>query len=88
MHVNFLGAIREITGTRRQAVGASSVRDLLSLLLGEYGPRWEEQVFDGKVLAAGVVVMVNGTNVDSLRGLATPLSPGDRIDLLSMFEGG
>jgi MoaD family protein len=88
MHVSFLGAIREITGTRRQTMRASTVRDLLALLLQKYGPRWEAGVFDGEGLAAGVVVMVNGTNVDSLRGLSTPLSPGDRIDLLSMFEGG
>jgi MoaD family protein len=88
MHVSFLGAIREITGTRGQSARASTVRDLLSLLLHKYGPRWQTRVFDGDGLAAGVVVMVNGTNVDSLRGLSTPLSPGDRIDLLSMFEGG
>ena len=88
MRVNFLGAIREITGIPVQSSNASTIRDLLNSLLDTYGIKWKAQVFDGKGLAAGVVVMVNGMNIQQIQGLSTPLCPEDRIDILPMFEGG
>ena len=88
MTVNFLGAIREITGTPVQTVKASNVRDLLGSLLKEYGTRWGAMVFDGERLTAGVVVLVNGMNIGQIQDLSTPLSSEDRIDILPMFEGG
>ncbi len=88
MTVGFLGAIREITGTRFQSMRASTVRDLLDTLLGRYGSLWGSRVFDGEGLAAGVVIMVNGTNIQQIQGLSTSLHPEDRVDIFPMFEGG
>jgi MoaD family protein len=88
MTVGFLGAIRRITGVKEQRVEASTVGSLLSSLLGLYGDSWKERVFDGEDLVSGVTVMVNGVNIHRIRGVSTPLSPQDRIDIFPMFEGG
>jgi MoaD family protein len=88
MTVGFLGAIRRITGVNEQHVEAPTVGSLLSSLLGLYGDSWREQVFDGEEIIPGVTVMVNGVNIHRIRGVSTPLSPQDRIDIFPMFEGG
>lgn len=88
MTVNFLGAIRSITGVREQSIAAPTVEALLRDLLQKYGRPWGDHVFDGEDLTAGVVVMVNGMNICQIQGFSTPLAVGDRIDILPMFEGG
>lgn len=88
MTVGFLGAIRQITGVRERVFAAPTVEALLSSLLGIYGDSWKERVFDGKDLISGVVVMVNGVNIQQIRGVSTPLAAEDRIDIFPMFEGG
>jgi len=88
MTVGFLGAIRQITGVRERNLAAPTVEALLSSLLQLYGDSWKEQVFDGEGLICGVVVMVNGINIQKIQGYSTPLSAEDRIDIFPMFEGG
>jgi len=88
MTVGFLGAIRQITGVRERKLAAPTVEAMLSSLLSLYGDSWKEQVFDGKDLISGVVVMVNGINIQQIQGYSTPLSANDRIDIFPMFEGG
>ena len=63
MTVGFLGGIRQITGVRERKLAAPTVEAMLSCLLDLYGDPWKEQVFDGKDLITGVVVMVNGINI-------------------------
>jgi MoaD family protein len=88
MTVGFLGAIRQITGIRERKLTAPTVEAMLSSLLSLYGDSWKEQVFDGKDLISGVVVMVNGVNIHRIQGYSTALSTNDRIDIFPMFEGG
>ena len=88
MTICYLGAVREITGVREQTLSAPNVRGLLETLLQTYGNTWKEQVFDGKALTSDVVVMVNGLNIQQIKGLSTPLGATDRIDIFPMFEGG
>ncbi|MEW6440169.1 MAG: MoaD/ThiS family protein [bacterium] len=88
MIVTFLGSISRITGVRKKGATAASVRELLEGLLQEHGRDWRDQVFDGQNLVDGVSVVVNGTNVGRIQGLSTPLSSGDEIVLLPLFEGG
>ncbi len=88
MTVSFLGALRRITETREQSMAASTIKELLNSLLHKYGMAWQEQVFDGKSLTDGVVVMLNGINIHQIEGLATPLSRDDQIAIFPMFDGG
>ncbi len=57
MTVSFLGALNKITETREKNMTASTVKELLMALLQKYGKGWKEQVFDGKTLTDGVVIM-------------------------------
>jgi MoaD family protein len=88
MTVGFLGAISQITGVREKRLAAPTVEALLASLLSLYGDSWKERVFDGKDLVAGVIVTVNGINIQQMGGYSTPLSSGDRIDIFPVFEGG
>ncbi len=88
MTVGFLGAIRQITGVREQSLAVPTVGALLSSLLQLYGDSWKEHVFDGEGLIPGVVVTVNGINIQSMQGVSTPLCGDDRVDIFPMFEGG
>ncbi len=88
MTVSFLGSISKITDTRKKTMAASTIKELLGALLQKYGSGWKEQVFDGKTLTDGVVIMLNGINIQQIQGLSTPLSTNDRIDIFPMFDGG
>jgi len=88
MTVRFLGSIGRITGVQTERLTASSVRELLERLLLQHGQVWRDHVFDGRDLINGVAVVVNGLNVGRIQGLSTPLSTGDEVVLLPLFEGG
>ncbi len=69
-------------------MAAATVGELLASLLEAYGPAWGSRVFDGRALVPGVVVMVNGINIDRMEGFSTPLGPEDRVDIFPFFDGG
>jgi molybdopterin synthase sulfur carrier subunit len=85
----FFAYFRDLFGGRERdlAVGeGGTVRDALSLLCDTNERRRE--VFEGDALKPHLVVMVNGVHVESLRGLETPLSPGDTLAIFPMLGGG
>jgi len=87
--IKFFAYFRELFGGRERdlAVGeGGTVRDALSLLCDTNERRRE--VFEGDALKPHLVVMVNGVHVESLRGLDTPLSPGDTLAVFPMLGGG
>ena len=75
-------------GRERDVVIAEGgmVRDALSLLCDTNERRRE--VFEGGSLKPHLIVMVNGVHVESLRGLETPLMPGDTLAIFPMLGGG
>ena len=88
MTVSYLGAIRTSTSVRQEPVSDPTVLRMLETLMDRYGKPWRDRVFDGSGLRPDVVVMVNGLNIQEIRGLSTPLGLGDRVDIFPMFEGG
>ncbi len=64
----------------------ATVRDALSVLCDTAERRRE--IFDGTGLKPHLVVMVNGVHIESLRGLETPLTPGDTLAVFPMLGGG
>jgi|YNPBryantNP2012_1023418.scaffolds.fasta_scaffold151397_1 molybdopterin converting factor small subunit len=88
MTVTFLGYIGRIAGIRRRRLVAADVKGLLETLADQYGDPWRSTVFDGTGLLNGVAILVNGTSIERLKGLATELTPGDEIVVLPQFEGG
>jgi len=63
-----------------------TVGDALALLCDT--PERRGEIFAGAELKPHLVVMVNGVHVRSLRGLATPLAPGDTIAVFPILGGG
>ncbi len=86
--VTFVGYIRKIAGVRQQYVAAPDVKGLLEKLSELYGTKWRRMVFDGHGLVNGITIMVNGTSIHRLKGLATELHSGDEVIFLPQFEGG
>lgn len=89
VRARFFAYFRDLFGARERdlelAVGAS-VREALELLCDTPERRREVLAADG--LKPHIVVMVNGAPVGSLRGLATPLSPGDTLAVFPLMGGG
>jgi molybdopterin synthase sulfur carrier subunit len=77
----FLGRERDV------AVGESAtVGDVLALLCDS--PERRREIFAGEELKPHLVVMLNGVHVQSLKGLSTPLSPGDTLAIFPIMGGG
>lgn len=77
----FQGRVKDVVIGEGGTVG-----DALFLLCDTSERRRE--VFDGDALKPHLVVMVNGVPVGSLRGLATPLAPGDTLAVFPILGGG
>jgi MoaD family protein len=75
-------------GRERDVVFAEggTVGDALALLCDT--PARRREIFAGDELKPHIVVMVNGVHVESLQGLATPLSSGDTLAVFPMLGGG
>ncbi len=92
VEVRYYAIMRELAGKRFERVvlpEGSSVRDLIDLLVKRYGEGFERYIYDGeKRLRSYLSYMLNGVNVNSLKGLETPLRDGDILSLLPPIGGG
>ncbi len=89
VNAKFFAYFRDLFGGRERDVvirQGATVRDALSLLCDTDERR--RGVFEGGGLKPHLVVMVNGVHVESLRGLDTPLAPGDTLAIFPMLGGG
>ncbi len=85
----FFAYFRDLFGGRERALAlpdGGTVADALDLLCDT--PERRREVFAGGNLKPRIVVMVNGTPIGSLAGLATPLAPGDTIAVFPLMGGG
>ena len=85
----FFAYFRDLFGGRERdlAVEAdASVGDALGILCDS--PERRREVFAGDALKPHIVVMLNGTPIGSLQGLATPLAAGDTLAVFPLMGGG
>jgi len=90
--VQFLGNIREITGTREQAfdVAEPTVQALVDRMAREYGDDFKRTLIHtstGKV-SSSVVIALNGVDIEALKGVKTNLKDGDIIAIFPPVAGG
>ena len=92
VEVKYYAMVREATGTRREVVevaAKSSVGDLVDLLVERYGGDFTRYVYDEeKRVRDYLSFMLNGVNVNSIKGFDTPLNDGDVLSLLPPVGGG
>lgn len=85
----FFAYFRELFGARERDLDLSSeatVGEALGVLCDT--PERLAEIFVCGELKPHLVVMVNGVPVQSLKGLATPLSDGDTLAVFPMMGGG
>lgn len=94
VELEFFSLIEEITNVKKKALileGKSpNLMDMLEVLFREFGPTFEDAVFDrsSKNFKPGILVAVNGKNAYLLQGTGTVLNEGDRIAIGFAFRGG
>jgi MoaD family protein len=87
--VKFFAYFREIFGAREKDMTlpeGATVRGLLEALADS--PRRRDELFAGEELKLLVIVMKNGTSINSLEALDSSLSEGDTIAVFPVVAGG
>jgi molybdopterin converting factor small subunit len=85
----FFAYFRGLFGGRERDLALTAggtVAEALTLLCDT--PERRREVFAGDCLKPHLVVMVNGTPIGSLQGLATRLAPGDTLAVFPIMGGG
>lgn len=79
--VRFFATLRQVAGTREDAIEAGTVKELLDILSERYDGRMDRYLKISTVL-------VNGKNVIHLKGRKTKLLPDDEVSLFPPMGGG
>lgn len=90
--VHFLFNLRSIVGKKEVPLrleNSVTIRDLMELLIGQYGKKLEEVLKrnDGKINPS-ITILVNGRNIDFIKGFETILSDGDIVSIIPPAGGG
>ena len=92
--VEYLGHIRNITGSKRQEEidieEDASVAELLVKLSRKYGDPFKKAVYEsgGKDVKSNFMATVNGYLLNQLKGIETKLKGGDHVTLMPVVSGG
>ncbi|MDG5761669.1 MoaD family protein [Natronococcus sp. A-GB1] len=90
IELRFFATVREAVGERaitRKFEADTTVRDVLSVLEGEYSALDGMLLDDGEV-ASSITVLHNGVHVTHLDGSGTELVDGDRLAITPPVTGG
>jgi molybdopterin synthase sulfur carrier subunit len=90
MLVRYFADIRSLAGTEEQewTAPAPTLRCLLAGLAAEKGAAFEKRVFEGGELSSTMIILVNGRNIQHLKGVDTLLGPDDIVAVFPMVAGG
>jgi molybdopterin synthase sulfur carrier subunit len=89
--VKFFANFREATGKGKITVSeVSSVRELLDKLVGEFGRKLYDLLYESSTgkLRETVNILVNGNAINLLGGLNTKLEDGDTVAIFPPISGG
>jgi len=68
---------------------AKNVKDLLSVLAGRYGERFNEEFYDeNRRPKRFISIFVNGVEIRSLNGLDTVFKDNDNVVIIPVVTGG
>lgn len=91
--IDIIGAAAEVFGRRSCEMDVKpemTLRDLLAGLARDAGPGFRKKVYDHETdkMNEHLSVFVNSREARSLRGLDTPLEPGDVVTIMPPMAGG
>jgi molybdopterin synthase sulfur carrier subunit len=92
VEVKFFTSLREITGKKTEEIMLTdtiTVEMLLTMLSEKYGKNFREYVYtkNGKVQGF-LSFLVNGKNINALKGFDTKVKQGDTVAILPPVGGG
>jgi len=85
--VKLFGSLRRSAGPSRLTLPGKTVRALLDALRKD-DPQTCAAILDGDKLRQYVRVMVNGRDIELMRGLDTPLATEDEVAIFPPIAGG
>jgi molybdopterin synthase sulfur carrier subunit len=90
--VQFLGNVREATGTREQTfdISESTMQALIDRMSKEYGDDFKRTLIHAPAGRAttSVVIALNGVDIEALEGVKTNLKEGDIVSIFPPVAGG
>ncbi len=86
--MKFFANLRDLVKKKEIDVEASMVKDAIDTASSLLGIDLMSELFDGEKPKKAVIVLVNGRNIEHLKGIYTPLQEGDTISLFPPVGGG
>lgn len=86
--VRMFATVREVAGTSEVELEASTLRGLLKDLVRMFGHGMAQATSGAEEGSDGLVILVNGRNVQLVRGSDIRLDEGDDIALFPPVSGG
>ncbi len=80
--VKFFATLREITGRREETVPGETVGEVLNFLYDKYGEDFRRE------LERKSMILVNGKNVEHLKGMDTEVKEEDEVSIFPPAGGG
>ncbi len=86
--LKFFATLRDLTGKKELVVDGKTVKEVISAAGNVLGLDLMNELFEGEKPKKGVIVLVNGRNIEHLDGLSTSLEDGDILSLFPPVGGG
>ncbi|AEH24629.1 MoaD/ThiS family protein [Pyrococcus yayanosii] len=80
--VKLFATLIEITGKKSLELEARTIGELLEKLYAKFGEPFRRE------LESGFMILVNGHNIEHLKGLNTELKEGDKVSIFPPAGGG
>jgi MoaD family protein len=91
--VRMMGSLREASGRSEEELNLTGDVDVSSAireLVEEHGKAFKEVLLDplSQNLTIKTLILVNGVEINNIKGIDTPLDDGDHIVLIPVTHGG
>lgn len=90
--VRYFTVLREMIGKRAEEIDAkenSTVKDVLSFLIGKYGKEFGRQISSGREhKGLKLLFLIDGQNIEKLDGMKTKLQNGSVLTIVPPVAGG
>ena len=81
--------IKKIIGKKQFSINAENIEDLISKLVAKYGVSLKQEIFDDERNIKSIYrILVNGRNINLLKGFQTKLKEDDMVALTPAIAGG